>query len=94
MKIQKILLPMIGIGLLGSIALAQDIQVNRGRQPVYETHTHDRYIKYERSGGRGNDGTIHFMNKTTIRRRYDRRSPSRRTKQRCYKENGRRVACP
>jgi hypothetical protein len=94
---KKLLIASILAGsLLGSVGWAQDIQVNHRRQPVYEVHTHDRYIKYERSGGFTGDGTIHFMNKTTIRRRYGERQDRRRgswSRSRCTDEKGRSVRC-
>ena len=80
----------IGLFLVASVSVAGDYRDRRRRRlPEYETTTHDRYIKYERSGGFVGDGTIHFMNKSTTRRKY-----KKRMKQRCYTEKGRRVACP
>jgi Ni/Co efflux regulator RcnB len=83
----------LGSFLIGSFAQAGDRNRTRSerRLPEYEVHTSDRYIRYERSGGRGNDGTIHFMNKRTVRRRY--KSDRRSVRNRCTDEKGRRVSC-
>jgi hypothetical protein len=79
--------------LLGSLAMAGEYNTSRRerRLPEHESYTHDRYIRYERSGGRGNDGTIHFMNKTTVRRRY--KTDRIRNRRVCTDEKGRLVQC-
>jgi hypothetical protein len=60
------------------------------RQPSHETYTTDRWVESTRSGGRGNDGTIHFKTKTKIRREYRDR---KRRKQVCRTEKGKIVTC-
>lgn len=93
---KKLSVVILGVILLGSSAMAGEYNRSRRerRLPEYETYTHDRYIKYDRAGGRGNDGTIHFIRKTTVRRRYkDGSSSGGGRRNRCVDEKGRSKRC-
>ena len=92
MKIWKIILvSMMFVSLMVGISLAGESRRRQRRLPEHEVHTHDRFIKYERSGGNRGDGIIHFINKTTIRRKY--RDSNRSKRRACVDEKGRSVQC-
>jgi hypothetical protein len=89
MKIFKIVL--VASMLVASVSIAYAGEYRRQRrQPSHETYETDRWVESTRSGGRGNQGTIHFKTKTKIRREYRDR---KRRKQVCRTEKGKVVPC-